>query len=257
MIILYYIFIKQKMTKMYNFQYYYTLLCEYIKKYHKTKLTWDGKIIRKYDQKLYRWWVEIRNGRRRLKPNHKLVLLNSGIYLDDIVSDYISHPFSKWLHILEDYLNTNYYYGINNSLRTDKQHISNWDGILKKKSGNFKGNNLYQWYQRIRKNSYKMTPEQKTILKMIGLNMNKLIINKRLSFDEWIEIIKEYKEDNGSDEWDGIINKNARKYKNHNLYEYINSLRDKNLTKEQQNRLLSLGIKTTLSRKKIINNQSI
>lgn len=237
------------MTKVHNFQYYYTMLCQYIDYNYQNKEKWDGKIVRKLNIPLYKWWVEIRNGRRKLKPNEKLVLLSKGLNLNDMVSDYICYSFEKWLHIFEDYLHSKYYYGIQSN-RSDKAHITEWSGVLKRDSGNFKGNNLYEWFQRVRNGKFKTSEEQKNILKALGLKIDKQLINKRINFNEWVEIIKEYKNERGGNNWDGIIDTSANKYKNRNLYEFINSLRDKKLSDEQYNKLIQLGVKTCLKRKK-------
>ncbi len=237
------------MTKKYDFQYYYSMLLKYINAIPEGTI-WDGTIIRKKNNQLYKWWVELRNGRRKLKPDKKMKLLQLGLFLNDMVSDFINYSFEKWLHILEDYLHTTYYYGIKNG-RTDKKHIGTWNGILKRNSGNFKNNNLYEWYQKIRYGKYKITDEQKHILESIGLNLNRRLINKRLTFDNWIEIIKDFKKENGGSDWNGIISTKANNFKNRNLYEFINSLRDKQLTSEQINKLQELNVTTTLCRKKI------
>ena len=239
------------MTKNHDFQYYLNLLENFLTIEQINTETWNGKIIRKKNVILYRWWTEIRNGRRKITQDQKKKLLEKNLFLKDMVAPYVSKTFNEWLHIMEDYLQTVYYYGCKNN-RTDKKHITTWDGKLKKNSGNHKNNNLYEWYRRIRQDKIKLSNDEKKILTDIGLNLKRTLINKRLSFDDWIEIIKEYKKENGGECWDGIICTKAKNFKNRNLYEYINSLRDKTLSNEQKQKLKNLNIKTILERKKNI-----
>ena len=49
--------------------------------------------------------------------------------------------------------------------------------------------------------------------------------------------------------WNGIIDKRARNFQNRNLYEYVNSLRDKKLSQSQLDSLRLIGLKTSLLRK--------
>ena len=106
---------------------------------------WNGTIKRKLHKKLYNWYKEVLNGRRKLSHEEKNYFLNKGLNLNDMVSPYDENKiFNQWLLILEDYLCHNYYYGLKNNLRSDKKHISEWDGTLKRNSGNFKTQNLYE-----------------------------------------------------------------------------------------------------------------
>ena len=228
--------------KQVTIEYYKKELTKYIAEYP----NWNGKIKRKFHKKLYNWYKEVLNGRRKLTNDIKTYFINKGLNLSEMVAPYDeTKTFTKWLEILEDYLHKNYYYGIKNN-RTDKKHISCWDGTLKRNSGNFNNHNLYQWYQQIKKNKFVLQNEESTILKCLGLKL-KSNIAKRLTFKEWIEILKDYI--NTQDNWNGFIGTKVKKFKNRNLYGFVNSLRDKQLTEEQVTELKNIGLKNTLTRK--------
>ena len=146
--------------------------------------------------------------------------------------------FKDWLIILEDYLNTYYYYGIKNEFRKDKKHISEWDGTLKRHAGNFKNNNLYEWYRKIKKRNLK--DSELIILNSLGLKLNNKI-SERLTFNQWVSFIKEYKEHIG-DKWDGIIKTNTY-FKNRNIYTFLNAIRHKSISKEQELILKEIGLR--------------
>lgn len=224
-------------------EYYKTELNKYINEHS----DWNGKIKRKLHKKLYNWYKEVLNGRRKLSNEEQTYFKKKGLNLNEIVSNYDETKlFPQWLEILENYLNKHYYYGIKNNIRHDKKHISEWDGTLKRNAGNYNNHNLYEWYQQIKKNKFTLTEEQKTILKSIGLKL-KSNIAKRLSFDEWIEILKDYISTQSN--WNGLIGTKVKKYKNRNLYGFVNSLRDKKLTNTQIQQLKNIGLKNTLTRK--------
>lgn len=216
--------------------------------YKKNKNNWDGKIKRKENKKLYAWYKEIINGRRRIDLDIKFRLTEIGLNLNGMVSEYNNHDFKTWLSILEDYLHTNYYYGVKNKLRDDKKHISLWDGTLKLNSGDFKNHNLYKWYQQLKQKKYIINENEKQILENLGLKL-KSNIAKRLSFEQWLEILNEFKKDNGGEEWNGIVSTKIKSYKNRNLYGFINSLRDKKLSINQIEKLKKIGLKNKLTRK--------
>ena len=216
--------------------------------YKNTKNNWDGKIKRKENKKLYAWYKEIINGRRRIDLDIKFRLTEIGLNLNGMVSEYKNHDFKMWLSILEDYLHTNYYYGVKNNLRDDKKHISLWDGTLKLNSGDFKNHNLYKWYQQLKQKKYIINENEKQILENLGLKL-KSNIAKRLSFEQWLEILNEFKKDNGGEEWNGIVSTKIKSYKNRNLYGFINSLRDKKLSINQIEKLKKIGLKNKLTRK--------
>ena len=176
--------------------------------YKKNKNNWDGKIKRKENKKLYAWYKEIINGRRKIDLDIKFRLTEIGLDLDGIVTEYKKQDFKTWLIVLEDYLCCNYYYGIKNNLRTD----------------------------------------EKQILVHLGLKL-KSSISKRLTFDEWLEILNEFKQENGGNDWNGIVSTKIKSYKNRNLYGFINSLRDKKLTQEQIEKIKKIGLKNKLTRK--------
>ena len=218
-----------------------------LNKYIKEHTDWNGKIKRKYNKKLYNWYKEVLNGRRKLTTEEQTYFKNKGLNLKEIVSTYNEDkPFSEWLSILEDYLHQHYYYGIKHTFRNDKKHISDWDGTLKRSSGNFKNENLYEWYQQIKKKRFTLSTEQKTILQSLGLKLTSNIA-KRLTFDEWIEVLKDYISTQNN--WNGYIKTKVKKFKNRNLYGFVNSLRDKTLSETQITKLKNLGLKNTLTRK--------
>ena len=164
-----------------------------------------------------------------------------------MVAKYEQLDFNHWLSILENYLNENYYYGKKNN-KKDKKHISEWDGTLKLDSGNFHSHNLYKWYQNLKQKKFEITDDEKKIIEDLGMKL-KSNISKRLSFDEWLQILIDFKNENGGDEWNGIVSTKIKKYKERNLYGFINSLRDKKLSDEQINKLNSIGLKNNLKRK--------
>ena len=216
--------------------------------YKKNKNNWDGKIKRKENKKLYAWYKEIINGRRKIDLDIKFRLTEIGLNLDGIVTEYKKQDFKTWLIVLEDYLCCNYYYGIKNNLRTDKKHISLWDGTLKLSAGNFRNNNLYKWYQELKNKKYKITEDEKQILVHLGLKL-KSSISKRLTFDEWLEILNEFKQENGGNNWNGIVSTKIKSYKNRNLYGFINSLRDKKLSINLIEKLKKIDLKNKLTLK--------
>ena len=229
--------------KQVTISFYKTELNNYIQEHPE----WNGKIKRKYNKKLYSWYKEVLNGRRKLTNEEQTYFKGKGLDLNEMVSAYDeTKNFDNWLDLLEDYLHQHYYYGVKHTLRKDKLHISDWDGTLKRNSGNFKNQNLYEWYQQIKKNKFKLKEDQKSILKYIGLKLESNIA-KRLSFDEWIEVLKEYI--STQQNWNGIVKSKVKNFKNRNLYGFINSLRDKTLTETQILKLKALGLKNTLTRK--------
>lgn len=218
-----------------------------LEKYVDKHPNWNGKIKRKENKKLYSWFKEIINGRRKINQEVKTKLINIGLDLSKMVANYEKLEFDKWLAILEKFLSENYYYGKKNN-RKDKKHISEWDGTLKLNSGNFHNHNLYKWYQNVKQKKFEITDEEQKILEDLGLKL-KSSISKRLSFEEWLKILKDFKNENGGDEWNGIVSTKIKKFKERNLYGFINSLRDKQLTSEQINKLNSIGLKNKLKRK--------
>ena len=214
--------------------YYKNELNSYIKLYP----NWKGKIIRKNNINLYNWYKEIINGRRKLNNMDKDYFLKKGLDLTEMVCDFNNNKsFMDWVNILEEYLNVNYYYGIKNNFRSDKKHISEWDGTLKRSAGNFNNNNLYKWYENIKKRK-KLKEHHKKILENLGLRLSN-IINKRLKFEEWIKLLKEYI--SLQDNWSGRLRCNTI-FKGRNLYAFINSLRNKSISNERKKILSELKI---------------